>query len=168
MKIDIIILNKLTIHMRLFAIMNERKGGDVYMYKQIVVAVDFSEPSKLAFERAADLAAATGAALTVVSVIDNRSTTSVATYDMKYAEQLKGELTEQLQVAKEKANAKGVADVRIVVEVGSPKVILTSFEEADLIVCGATGLNAAERLFIGSISETVVRRAACDVLIVRP
>lgn len=162
-----IILNILTIDSTEFVIMNERKGGDLYMYKQIVVAMDFSEPSKLAFERASDLAAATGAALTVVSVIDNRSTTSVATYDMKYAEQLKGELTEQLQVAKEKANAKGVDNVKTAVEVGSPKIILTSFDEADLIVCGATGLNAAERLFIGSISETVVRRAACDVLIVR-
>lgn len=138
------------------------------MYKRIVVAVDFSETSKLAFHRAVDLAAATGAALTVVSVIDNRSTTSVATYDMKYAEQLKVELAEKLETAKAQATEKGVTNVDILVEVGSPKVILTSFDEADVIVCGATGLNATERLFIGSISEAVVRRATCDVLIVRP
>lgn len=137
------------------------------MYKQIIVAVDFSEPSKVALARAIKLATATGAALTIVSVIDNRSTTSVATYDFKYAEQLKGELMKELEQAKAQAEAQGVQDVRIIVEVGSPKVILTSFEEADVIVCGATGLNATERLFIGSISETVVRRATCDVLIVR-
>ena len=32
---------------------------------------------------------------------------------------------------------------------------------------GATGLNAVERLFIGSVSEYVIRNADCDVLIVR-
>lgn len=37
----------------------------------------------------------------------------------------------------------------------------------DLIILGATGLNAVERLFIGSVSEYVTRNALCDVLIVR-
>jgi len=32
---------------------------------------------------------------------------------------------------------------------------------------GATGLNAVERLFIGSVSEYVIRNAPCDVLVVR-
>ena len=32
---------------------------------------------------------------------------------------------------------------------------------------GATGLNAVERLFIGSVSEYVIRNASCDVLVVR-
>ena len=32
---------------------------------------------------------------------------------------------------------------------------------------GATGLNAVERLFIGSVSESVIRNASCDVLVVR-
>jgi nucleotide-binding universal stress UspA family protein len=32
---------------------------------------------------------------------------------------------------------------------------------------GATGLNAVERLFIGSVSESVIRNATCDVLVVR-
>ena len=36
----------------------------------------------------------------------------------------------------------------------------------DLIMLGATGLNAVERLFIGSVSESVIRNAS-DVLVVR-
>ena len=39
--------------------------------------------------------------------------------------------------------------------------------EADLIICGATGLNAVERFLIGSVSENIVRSAKCDVLVVR-
>lgn len=137
------------------------------LYNHVVVAVDFSEQSKIAFNRAVDIAAAYGAVLTIVSVIDNRSAASVATYDMKYVDELTKEYTEELAGAKAKAQELGVTDVRVLIEVGSPKQILTSFDEADLIICGATGLNATERLFIGSISENIVRRAKSDVLIVR-
>ncbi|HHQ0107144.1 TPA: universal stress protein, partial [Listeria monocytogenes] len=38
---------------------------------------------------------------------------------------------------------------------------------ADLIMCGATGLNAVERLLIGSVSEYIIRHSPCDVLVVR-
>jgi lipoprotein signal peptidase len=37
----------------------------------------------------------------------------------------------------------------------------------DLIICGATGLNAVERFFIGSSAEAITRHAKCDVLVVR-
>ena len=86
---------------------------------------------------------------------------------MKYAKKLEEKALTKLQELKEEAEAKGVRDVQTVVEEGSPKVILTSFEQADLIICGATGLNRAERFLLGSVSENVVRNARCDVLIVR-
>ena len=58
-----------------------------------------------------------------------------------------------------------------VLEYGSPKVViskqLTKDYGIDLIMMGATGLNAVERLFIGSVSEYVIRNASCDVLVVR-
>ena len=38
---------------------------------------------------------------------------------------------------------------------------------ADLIMIGATGLNAVERILIGSVTEYVTRTAICDVLVVR-
>ena len=38
---------------------------------------------------------------------------------------------------------------------------------ADLIMIGATGLNAVERILIGSVTEFVTRTAICDVLVVR-
>ncbi|MFP9068907.1 universal stress protein, partial [Enterococcus faecalis] len=54
---------------------------------------------------------------------------------------------------------------------GSPKQIIAreipEDNQVDLIMLGATGLNAVERLFIGSVSEYVIRNAACDVLVVR-
>lgn len=38
---------------------------------------------------------------------------------------------------------------------------------SDLVVVGARGLNLVERLLGLSVSETVKRKAACDVLIVQ-
>ncbi|MNG34045.1 putative universal stress protein [compost metagenome] len=37
----------------------------------------------------------------------------------------------------------------------------------DLIICGATGLNAVESFLIGSVSEHIIRYAKCDVIVVR-
>ena len=47
-----------------------------------------------------------------------------------------------------------------------PKDIAKKYE-IDLIMCGATGLNAVERFLIGSVSEHITRHARCDVLVVR-
>lgn len=64
-----------------------------------------------------------------------------------------------------------MANVNIIVEYGSPKTMiskdLANKVEADLIICGATGLNAMERFLIGSVSEYIVRSSTCDVLVVR-
>lgn len=40
--------------------------------------------------------------------------------------------------------------------------------DSDLIVVGARGLGAFERLALGSVSEAVLRHATCPVLVVRP
>ncbi len=54
-------------------------------------------------------------------------------------------------------------NVTSVVEYGSPKQLIAKEipedNQVDLIMLGATGLNAVERLFIGSVSEYVIRNA---------
>jgi nucleotide-binding universal stress UspA family protein len=69
------------------------------------------------------------------------------------------------------AKKAGVKNISKVIEYGAPKVMIANQipenNDIDLIMLGATGLNAVERLFIGSVSEYVIRNAACDVLIVR-
>jgi nucleotide-binding universal stress UspA family protein len=76
-----------------------------------------------------------------------------------------------LQRYKTDALNAGVKDVQMIIEYGSPKGKISKDVaqkyNADLIVCGATGLNAVERFLIGSVSEHIVRYAKCDVLVVR-
>ena len=78
---------------------------------------------------------------------------------------------ELLEGYKKQAEEAGVKNVNVIIEYGSPKAIITKelskVVDADLIVCGATGLNAVERFLIGSVSEAIVRSAKCDVLVVR-
>jgi nucleotide-binding universal stress UspA family protein len=55
--------------------------------------------------------------------------------------------------------------------VGAPALsILAEAEKhgSDLLVVGARGLGAVKRLVLGSVSESVLRHAACPVLVVRP
>ena len=79
--------------------------------------------------------------------------------------------TELMENYKKEANDAGVADVDYVVDYGSPKVKIpkdiAKKYDIDLIMCGATGLNAVERFLIGSVSEHITRYARCDVLVVR-
>ncbi|MEK4629201.1 MAG: universal stress protein [Solibacillus sp.] len=139
----------------------------VETYKNIVVAIDFSEKAKIAFERGVRIAKLTGATLHLVSVIDTHSFGSVEAYDLKYAKQLKEKAIAHLDQYKQEAEQAGVTNIKVLVEEGSPKVILTSLSESDLVIVGATGLNRAERFLLGSVSENVVRNAKCDVLVVR-
>ena len=78
---------------------------------------------------------------------------------------------ETLDTYQQQAVDMGQTKVSSVLAYGSPKNIiakeLPKEYNIDLIMLGATGLNAVERLFIGSVSESVIRNASCDVLVVR-
>lgn len=136
-------------------------------YLKIAVAIDFSEQSLKALDRASQLAKEHNAILQLVNVIDTKSFGAVSAYDLKYAEQLKKENILKMEKLEKEALQTGVKEVESIVETGSPKGILTQLPQVDLIVCGATGLNRMEKMMLGSVAEKVVRHALCDVLIVR-
>lgn len=140
-------------------------------YHQILVAVDGSKESEWAFKKSVGIAARNNATLNLVNIIDTRSYAAVEAYDRSIAERAQTFAVDLLGDYKVKAEAAGVANVNVIVDYGSPKTMisrdLSKKIEADLIVCGATGLNAVERFLIGSVSENIVRSAKCDVLVVR-
>lgn len=136
-------------------------------YTKIAVAIDFSEQSLKAYERAVSIAQEGGATLQLVNVVDTKSFGAITAYDLKYAEKLKEENLIKIEKMKNEAQAQGVTNVVVTVETGSPKVVLTQLPEVELIVCGATGLNQIEKMVIGSVAERIVRLAKCDVLLVR-
>lgn len=140
-------------------------------YNQILIAVDGSKESEWALKKAIAIAGRNDAQLNLVNIIDTRSYAAVEAYDRSIAERAQSFAQELLEDYKQKALAEGLTKVNIIVEYGSPKTMiardLAPKIEADLIICGATGLNAVERFLIGSVSENIVRSAKCDVLVIR-
>ncbi|WP_017756106.1 universal stress protein [Calidifontibacillus oryziterrae] len=142
-----------------------------FTYKNILVAIDGSKESEKAFRKAVTIAKRNDAKLIIAHVVDTRSFATVEAYDRTIAERAERFANEILNEHKKTAETAGLQKVELIVEYGSPKVKIAKDiapeMEADLIVCGATGLNAVERFFIGSVSEHITRYAKCDVLVVR-
>ncbi|MBM7599760.1 nucleotide-binding universal stress UspA family protein [Virgibacillus halotolerans] len=138
-------------------------------YKNILVAVDGSKEAEYAFRKSIDVAKRNeGSIINIVNVIDTRS---FEAYDRSIFGRAQKRSEELLNNYKAKAEADGVENVEMRIEYGSPKSMITkdlaNIVEADLIICGATGINAVERFLIGSVSEAIVRSAKCDVLVIR-
>jgi nucleotide-binding universal stress UspA family protein len=123
----------------------------------IVVAYD--DPVSATLERAAELAEEVGAALIVTSV-----TPPVETDESGGVEAARRKLDE----ARERLAGRGLA-IEFVPVVGPPGesiVRLADERSADLIVVGNRKKRFVERLVEGSVSQEVLRRASCDVLVV--
>lgn len=140
-------------------------------YSQILVAVDGSKEAEWAFKKSVGIAKRNHATLNLVNIIDTRSFAAIEAYDRSIADRAQKFAEDLLNGYKREAEAGGVVKVNVVVDYGSPKTMisreLAERVSADLIICGATGLNAVERFLIGSVSEHIVRSAKCDVLVVR-
>ncbi|PLR77800.1 universal stress protein UspA [Bacillus sp. V3-13] len=140
-------------------------------YKNILVAVDGSKEAEWAFKKSIEIAKRNNASLILAHIIDTRTFATVEAYDRAIAERAQLFAEELLKNYQQRALDAGVTDVKYEIDYGSPKVKIpkdvAKKHQADLIICGATGLNAVERFLIGSVSEHITRYAACDVLVVR-
>lgn len=140
-------------------------------YKTILVAVDSSKESRLAFERAIKLAKENDANLTVAHVVDLPIYSDYKPYDVQIMNLAKETSEELMTTFKALASSEGLPDIETIIETGSAKreIIKNIIPKInpDLVILGATGTNALERVLVGSVSEYIIRHAPCDVLVVR-
>ena len=142
-------------------------------YNHILVPMDGSKESEAALVRAIELTndAGDNGILSILNVIDTRAFQNVASFDDTMVEAVSDETRKTLDKYKQQAIDAGVKNVDYLIEYGSPKALIAkdvpNEVNADIIVIGATGLNAVERLVIGSVTEFVTRTANIDVLVVR-
>lgn len=140
-------------------------------YTRIVNAVDGSKASEIAFKKAVEISLRNNATLILAHVVDTRTFATAEAYDKSLSERAEKYARDLLNEYVENAKEAGVKDVSLIIKYGSPKVVIAKEiapeNDADLIIVGATGLNAVERFLIGSVSESVARYAKCDVLISR-
>ncbi len=140
-------------------------------YSKILVPVDGSNEARLAFEKAIEVAKRNRAQVLIAHIIDTRVLQTPTGFEGNFNEEIQRQTENLFQEYRQYAQEHDFNDIDFVLEYGSPKVFISKNipkdYQIDLIMMGATGLNAVERLFIGSVSEYVIRNASCDVLVVR-
>lgn len=132
---------------------------------KIVVGYDGSQSAHRALRRAAGLGP-NGITVTVVSAVP-LDVTSLGPEPAEPSEL--AERARQLEEALRFLNERGIKAGGVESEGNPADVILEEAKRvgADLVVVGTGGKNAVERFVLGSVSDKVVHRAPCDVLVVR-
>jgi len=146
-------------------------------FKKVFCPVDFSDSSREAMRRAADLVVATKGSLTLFHVVYVPLTAYADGGPMLPSSG--PELTDELGKAAEKsltewknrAEEMGAKNVSIRVVAGVPWQMIVEALEGDrtydLAVLGTHGRTGLGRMLLGSVAERVVRHAPCAVLVVR-
>jgi len=143
------------------------------MSKRILVPVDGSDQAQAASEFVVEnFPDATVVFLHVINPAEAGYSTqsSVPSFSEEWYEQKQAnaeELFDELAAVAEEA---GIGDVERSLEVGRPtKTIVEYAEENDIdqIVMGSHGRSGMSRILLGSVAETVVRRATVPVTVIR-
>lgn len=141
------------------------------MFTNIIVAIDGSEASQRAFDRALDIAKAANASLHAAYVVETGLFSSLPadnTVEIMF-NVLQKEGESVLAKAKYKATAAGVTLTTHVKSGNAGKEVIDLAEKigSDLIVVGSHGKSQTDRLLIGSVSSFVVTRNKVSTLVVR-
>ncbi|OEH85376.1 hypothetical protein BHU72_04615 [Desulfuribacillus stibiiarsenatis] len=140
-------------------------------YQNILLCVDSSEESNKAFNRALKVTNENGAKLTLAHVVDIPIYSDYKPYDAEILNVARTSAERLLEEFKAKAVESGITNVQVILESGSAKreIIKTIMPKVDpdLVIVGATGTNALERVLVGSVSEYIIRHSPSDVLVVR-
>lgn len=141
-------------------------------WKKICCAVDFSEPSRKAMREAADLARRLGADLVLVHafvpppVVATDMLVSTRDLGALLAEELDQNLA-AWRVEAERIAGKPVSTALLAGEPEKEIVRYAREKAVDVIVLATHGRSGLKRLVMGSVADTVTRRASCPVLVVR-
>jgi universal stress protein A len=138
----------------------------------ILVPTDFSEASNAAKAYATVLAEAFGATLHVLHVIADPLAMGWgvdAAYLPQLLERTERNVRERLESLL-KPEDRSKFRVELSVETGSPVDRIIAYAEKnhiDLIVMGTQGRGTVERMWVGSVTQGVLRRASCPVVSVQ-
>jgi universal stress protein A len=140
-------------------------------FRRILCPVDFSETSRHALGYGVALAQKCGAELIVLHVVEDVPllTAYAGVPEMELLETAEKSARAELAQLLAGLPAGGGAGQSDVVRGKSHKAILEYANKvrADLIVMGTHGRSGLDHAFFGSVTERVIRRAPCPVLIVR-
>lgn len=147
---------------------------EVMTLTTIIAGCDLSTPSDNALERALAIAQLHRAKIVLVHA--QASDAPVADVDNTILEPL-GEVAAAIRAEEAVRLADKLAEIQalglraaVISRVGAPDEVLAAAahdEAADLIVVGTHGHTGVSRFLLGSVANATIRRAPCDVLVVR-
>lgn len=140
--------------------------------KRIVVGFDFDGASHLALQVASVLARWLGAEVIIAHSVSLPPTKAQTSQALSHEiSQMIMEAESAVRRAIRNESDLAVIPHKTIVRYSSPSRLLTELaelEQSDLIIVGAHGRHGIGQLFLGSVSESVLRDATCPVLILGP
>lgn len=145
------------------------------LFKKILLPLDGSILSETALAPALALAQAAKGELLLVSAFSSQEMADLAFYGLEAvtkssnAAPLRQRLANYLDNVRSSRAGSGVPLRTLVLEGEAADCLVETAvaEQADLIIMSTHGRSGASRLFLGSVTEDVLRRAPCPVLAVR-
>jgi nucleotide-binding universal stress UspA family protein len=147
-------------------ITRQLKGGAM---KKILVAHDGSKASDKALLEAAAIAQKFGADLVIIAVVPNLCFSEIGVDCDTVTGLYRAEIQGSMKGVKALLHDKSITAETIILE-GKPADMIVDYSKSkniSLIVVGASGKQASERVILGSVSSKVVANAPCSVLVVR-
>lgn len=139
------------------------------MFSHILVPLDGSDNSKSALKVAIRISRYFGSTLTLIAVVDRtRMTLAAGNIPMDIQKEMRGRAAANIDEGKQMAENAGI-DAKTMIEEGAPKSVIVDTanqKDFDLVVIGKSGVDAFNRLVIGSTTAYVVRHADVQVLVV--
>jgi nucleotide-binding universal stress UspA family protein len=141
--------------------------------KRVLCPTDFSDAAAPAERLAVTMAQALGAELVLLHVASESPLwrESVGTAQVRAVFEAQRKWAADTLAQRCQAPGGQAASARWILKVGVPwqEIVRTAADEhVDMIVMGTHGRTGLDRLFLGSVTERVMRTASCPVLTVRP
>lgn len=138
-------------------------------YHHIVVATDFSESSRHAFEAAAHIFPQKQ--LTLFHAYDPPMASRMTDPDT-YRREYRTVVAQNCEAFLQKIQKPGQGwhSPRVLLEYGTPSLLLRDYvhaQEVDLLILGTQGRGVVLEIVIGSVAKEIMERLPCDVLVVR-
>ena len=140
------------------------------VFEKILCPVDFSATSGHAFVYAAAIAQQFGAELILVHVIEEVPLFTAYGGQPVVDTSAEMEKFARAEMARLAASATTTAKIRTEIVHGKSHTAILKFataSQADLIVIGKHGRSQLDYFLFGSVTERVIRRAACPVMVVQ-
>ncbi len=150
------------------------EGESPALPKRVVIPIDFSEPSREALAYGFRLAQQMDATVTVMHAIEEPSMpmeygidVGIETKQFSMQDSVHGALAEWVEQAAGRLD--GMPSYNRVVDKGAPATVIreTASSPRDVVVMATEGRTGMERMVLGSVAESVLRKAVGPVITAR-